>query len=378
MARRLRRALCVGVAVSFLSCCALPAAAPAVTIGMPDLNPATGSGLLCSLNPDTPCSWVQMNPAYEVPFDGLITRWRVRVLTKTGTAQLRIVRPQGATVLWGTSSNNEIVFAPGIQAFETHLPVSRGEVIGITSQDVDVLIQDASGPFILVWRPPAANGASPPPTGSADNFLLGMNADVERDADGDMLGDETQDSDDDNDTIPDSSDNCPTTAGASQADNDADGTGDLCDADDDNDGLPDSVELQLGSNPSNADTDADGTLDGSDRCLLYAGAGGCPAAARLALQGKRRLTRRAFTGGVKITVTPDQPVALRLLLVASRRGGATILAERSLPLAPGARSVRLKPSRRAAKGVKRAQLRVLAINVTGAQTELRRTIRITR
>ena len=87
-----------------------------------------------------------------------------------------------------------------------------------------------------------------------------------------MLGDETQDPDDDNDGIADAADNCPTTAGASQA-----------------------------------DAVADGTPDGGDRCLLHAGPGGCPAAAVLALKTPRRLARRAFLGGVRFTVTPDSP-----------------------------------------------------------------------
>jgi hypothetical protein len=81
---------------------------------------------------------------------------------------------------------------------------------------------------------------------------------------------------------------------------------------------------------------------------------------------------------VKVTITPDQAVALRLSLVAPGRGRGTILAERSLPVAAGARTVRLKPSRTAAKGVKRVQVRVLAITATGAQTEARKTLRITR
>jgi hypothetical protein len=81
---------------------------------------------------------------------------------------------------------------------------------------------------------------------------------------------------------------------------------------------------------------------------------------------------------VKFTVTPDQAVALRVALVAPGRGKGTILAEKSLPPAAGARSVRLKPSRRGAGAVARVQLRVLAINAVGAQTYLRKTIRIGR
>ena len=174
----------------------------------------------------------------------------------------------------------------------------------------------------------------------------------------------------------------PTTArhasGGSQADTDGDGQGDICDADDDNDGLTDAAEVALGSNPPSADTDGDAAPDGSDRCLLVAGPGGCPGAAALVIKAPARLKRRAFTGGVRVTITPDQAVALRLSLVAPGRGRGTIIAEKSLPVAAGARRVRLRPSRKAAKGVKRVQLRVLAINTEGAQTDLRRTIRVRR
>ena len=48
--------------------------------------------------------------------------------------------------------------------------------------------------------------------------------------------------DSDNDTIPDSLDNCATTANPNQADFDGDGEGDACDVDDDNDGVTDSQD----------------------------------------------------------------------------------------------------------------------------------------
>jgi len=380
MARRLRSAICVAALAAVAACSIAPSASEALTVGLPELEPTTGFGFGCAPSSSF-CSFAQTTPPAAAPFDGLITRWRVRVLTGSGTVRLSILRPPGPAYLWASSTADQLAEA-GLHAFETHIPIARGDQIAVTIHEVVLLARGAdqgfAGSSIALWNPAPADGTSPPPSNTVADTVIGLNADIERDVDGDGLGDETQDTDDDGDGVPDTSDNCPTTAGPSQTDTDGDGQGDICDDDDDNDGLPDSTETQLGSNPSNPDTDGDGSVDGSDRCLLRPGPGGCPGAAVLALEAPARLRRRAFARGVRFTVTPDQPVALRVSLVTAGRGNGTILAERSLPPAAGARSIRLKPSQRAAKGVKRVQLRVLAINADGAQTERRKTVRITR
>ncbi|WP_240464802.1 thrombospondin type 3 repeat-containing protein, partial [Paraferrimonas sp. SM1919] len=53
-------------------------------------------------------------------------------------------------------------------------------------------------------------------------------------------------------------------------DSDKDGVGNNADSDDDNDGLADSLEATIGSNPLNPDTDGDGVFDGGDNCVLQA------------------------------------------------------------------------------------------------------------
>jgi CSLREA domain-containing protein len=82
--------------------------------------------------------------------------------------------------------------------------------------------------------------------------------------DGDSQGDAC-DSDDDNDGVADGSDNCSTTANASQANNDGDSQGDACDTDDDNDGVADVADnCQTSSNPGQGDQDGDGQGDACD------------------------------------------------------------------------------------------------------------------
>ena len=95
------------------------------------------------------------------------------------------------------------------------------------------------------------------------------------------------DEDSDGDGIPNSSDNCPSVANASQADADGDGIGDVCDnapnianpsqtdtdgdgigdvidTDDDNDGVPDSEDAFPLDTSESTDTDGDGTGDNAD------------------------------------------------------------------------------------------------------------------
>lgn len=74
----------------------------------------------------------------------------------------------------------------------------------------------------------------------------------------------------DADGVLNTSDNCPHTVNAAQANNDLDSEGDACDTDDDNDLLPDTVELSVGLDPLDsldALLDLDG--DGASNRLEY-------------------------------------------------------------------------------------------------------------
>jgi hypothetical protein len=236
-----------------------------------------------------------------------------------------------------------------------------------------------------------------------DGDATGDACDPDVDGDGldaaqeDARGTDAAKPDTDDDGAGDAADNCPTAANGGQTDTDGDGQGDACDADDDGDGLPDATETAAGSDPLRGDSDGDGVPDGSDPCLLLAGPTGCPGppaaireqvqvlvpvpvavpgAARVTLESPSRISRRALARGVVFAVTPDQAVSLRVSLIAPGRARGTILAEKSYPSGTDVRLIRLKPPRRAIGGVSRVQVRVLAVNLAGATTSARKTIRV--
>src|SRR4051812_27730288 len=169
-------------------------AASAVTIGPPEIEPTTGSGFQCSSTAGVMCTLAQANPAVVAPFDGVVTRWRMRVLTGSGSVQLRILRGTGPSFDFVTSSTSQLV-DPGPHQFETHIPIRRGDRIGMNQQDVAVLVQNVSlDQQMSKWQPPPADGTTAAPAVTLGGFQLVLSADVEPDVDGDGLGDDTQDS----------------------------------------------------------------------------------------------------------------------------------------------------------------------------------------
>lgn len=99
-------------------------------------------------------------------------------------------------------------------------------------------------------------------SGSSDNCPNNYNpnqADNDNDGTGDLC-----DPDDDNDGILDSIDNCQSVFNPNQEDNDGDGIGDVCDLDNDNDGIDDVDEIALGLDPLGSDSDNDGLDDALD------------------------------------------------------------------------------------------------------------------
>jgi hypothetical protein len=138
-----------------------------------------------------------------IPEDGVITRWRVRAATQ-GTIRLRIIRREEdggySSVTTGPQVTLDRPHRAGqdvLYEFPARIPVHAGDTIGL---DRDA---KAGGIFhsygtntayaIAVFAPPLADSARDvhPTAGSAGQELL-LNADIEKDADADGFGDESQ------------------------------------------------------------------------------------------------------------------------------------------------------------------------------------------
>jgi len=183
----------------------LVAAAPAgasVTVGS-SLRQRADLSVRC----DATCTELQTarpgGTGLTIPVSGVLTRWRLRAAT-FGTVRLRVLRPVGdgtyATV--GLSDPQKLAQAhgPGQDAqytFNTRLSVQAGDQIALDHERGAAAIfhsygQDASYAAASFRPQPAADVPAAPAAAAIGRELL-LNADIERDADGDGFGDESQD-----------------------------------------------------------------------------------------------------------------------------------------------------------------------------------------
>jgi hypothetical protein len=159
--------------------------------------------------PDTAAAGVPQDPteALEpgavVAADGILTRWRIRAGGGT-TSVLQLLRPVGS------SSNTYNVVAESAPvaardgdavAVAARLPVRAGDRIGVRSVDdgsgdatLGPVTGGAGGEAFATQQPPATQGGTFAPNGTATGLRLLIQADVESDLDGDGRGDVSQDS----------------------------------------------------------------------------------------------------------------------------------------------------------------------------------------
>jgi hypothetical protein len=105
----------------------------------------------------------------------------------------------------------------------------------------------------------------------------------------------------------------------------------------------------------------------------------------LAVSARLSMRLAAFLKGVKVKATPGEPAALKLELVAKQRGARlaatknVVLASTALPIAAGARTATLKPSRRLVGKPRKAftvRLRVTATDAAGNRKVVTKTLTV--
>jgi hypothetical protein len=189
-----------------------------VTIGAPDLTvPSTTAGdcfggEACSVwTASTPIG--QERQRWESPSNGVIVRWRVRLLNLPqgpshpvlGPYRLRTIRKAGATEfpVVGASASESVphtlVASDTVHTFGTRIPVRAGDRLALDLPPAKA----APSPGGLGWDPRGgSHGFTAPAPADGGTFTLNgsgtgspqVNADVEPDADRDGFGDVTQDS----------------------------------------------------------------------------------------------------------------------------------------------------------------------------------------
>jgi hypothetical protein len=189
----MKRLGCVAMLASAAALLAMPGnAGAAVTIGS-DLSKPVGFG--GGGDPVVGISVAIPGRVTQAPFDGVVTRWRIKKgITNWGTVHLRVIRAVATDTYVGAGTSEPQ--APGTVAgdflFPTRLPIAVGDFIGVNATSQWQGAPNQPGVVThLVTSPPDGG----PPSGSpiVQDEEIFVNADVEPDCDRDGFGDETQD-----------------------------------------------------------------------------------------------------------------------------------------------------------------------------------------
>jgi hypothetical protein len=131
--------------------------------------------------------------ATAAPFDGVVVRFRVRghggvrLFVARYTAQDTVLRVATGAAVSATSLDT-------IRTFPTRLSIRAGESVGVMSEPgFEVGVRQFPGADADVFIPPPSTTTPTPAPGPDGPFEVSFSADVERDADHDGFGDETQD-----------------------------------------------------------------------------------------------------------------------------------------------------------------------------------------
>lgn len=140
-------------------------------------------------------------PGATIPSDGVVVRWRIRAATR-GWVRLRILRPDGAGGYTPVAASEPTQLTgyhgPGHDnryAFGVSIPVQAGDVLALDRDRSAGAVFHSYGAdtsYSAATFSPALGDAAAAGAPVPGRELL-LNADLERDADGDGLGDESQD-----------------------------------------------------------------------------------------------------------------------------------------------------------------------------------------
>ena len=187
----MRRSLALATVLAALA----PAAAQAATTVGSDLTKAA------TLTPcATPCTAYTGDntsgvPSAVAPFNGVVVRWRVKTGGAANKLALRALRSADTGSYTGVAASGpQDVAQAGTFTFPARMPVQAGDVIGLDDGSGGAKVAaTATSTAVYTFSPPLGSFAHIPSKGTNANRELLVSADIERDADGDGYGDETQD-----------------------------------------------------------------------------------------------------------------------------------------------------------------------------------------
>lgn len=172
---------------------AAPAQAGTTTIGSDLSNPAD-QNLNC-IGACTAASSELNGVSTASPVSGVVVRWRIKAGAKVVPTKFRVIRPAGGGTFQGVGTSATInPTKNAVTTSLTSLPIHSGDFIGIDYQGDAEYFNIEPGATRITWIPQLVDGgpAVAPDAPDPSRELL-VNADIEPDADGDGLGDETQD-----------------------------------------------------------------------------------------------------------------------------------------------------------------------------------------
>lgn len=184
------RILRLALAATLASAVAATApAGAATTIGSTCNSFQGGSPLMIQtgINPGT--------TSYTVPFDGVLTSWRTDRTATPSEGLVSAILATGGGSNWVIAAATPYEFVPGSApaGFAARVSVRAGQQLGSSTYNSPALMCGTSATADLLEGGPVKPVGSPFTTSTSSADRVNIEATIERDADGDGYGDETQD-----------------------------------------------------------------------------------------------------------------------------------------------------------------------------------------